>query len=209
MKVALIGGSGKLGKGFATRLAQTGHEVAIGSRDAAKAQDAAREAGGSVLGMTNLDAAAWCEVAILSIPYQGRRTLLEPLRDALRGKIIIDTTVPIDPTDMLKATTETGKSAAEETEEIFPDTEVFAAFQTVSHRVLQQPELKHDVLVAGPNGRKVDVIELIRSMGLHPVDAGPLRAAGLLERMTLLLISVNKANKVKESGFHVTGLADH
>jgi NADPH-dependent F420 reductase len=206
MKVALIGGSGKLGKGFATRLVQTGHEVTIGSRDAAKAQDAAREAGGSVHGTTNLDAAAWSDAAILAIPYQGRRALLEPLRDALRGKIIIDTTVPIDPADMLRTATESGTSAAEETAAIFPDAEVFAAFQTVAHRVLQQPDLRHDVLVAGPTGRKAEVVELIRSMGLHPVDAGPLKAAGLLERMTLLLISINRANKVKESGIRITGL---
>ena len=150
MKVALIGGSGKLGKGFAARLVQTGHEVAIGSRDAAKALDAAREAGGSGTGMTNLDAAEWSEAAILAIPYQGRRALLEPLRDTLRGKIVIDTTVPIDPADMLKIATESGTSAAEETAGIFADAEVYAAFQTVAHRVLQQPDLEHDVLVAGP-----------------------------------------------------------
>ena len=49
-------------------------------------------------------------------------------------------------------------------------------------------------------------MELIRSMALRPIDAGPLEVAGHLERMTVLLLSINKANKVKESGIQITGI---
>ena len=49
-------------------------------------------------------------------------------------------------------------------------------------------------------------VELIRSLNLHPVDAGPLQVAGHIERMTVLLLSINKANNVKESGIKVTGV---
>jgi len=90
VKIAILGGTGKLGLAFAKRLQQTANEIVIGSRDASKANEAAKQAGGSVRGMTNIDAAHWCDLAILSVPYAGQRVLLEALTEALRGKIAID-----------------------------------------------------------------------------------------------------------------------
>jgi hypothetical protein len=205
MKIAIVGGTGKLGLALALRLSKSGHEAAIGSRVAAKAEEAARSVS-DVRGLTNLDAVLWCDAAVVSVPYSGHRVLFESLKEPLHGKIIIDATVPIDPTNLLQIRTESGKSAAEETAALVPGSEVFAGFQTVSHRVLRHPEISHDVLVAGRAARKPEVIELIRSMGLHPIDAGPIEVAGHLERMTVLLLSINKANKVKESGIKITGL---
>jgi NADPH-dependent F420 reductase len=132
MRLAILGGTGKLGLGFALRLSQSGHEAAIGSRDAAKADAAAKTIGETVRGVTNIDAAAWCEAAFVSVPYGGHRALLEPLKEQLRGKIIIDATVPLDPANLLQVKTESGKSAAEETAAIVDGSNVFAAFQTIS-----------------------------------------------------------------------------
>jgi NADPH-dependent F420 reductase len=205
MRIAILGGTGKLGRAFALRLSTSGHEAAIGSREAAKAEEAARTVSG-VRGMTNFDAAWWCDGALVSVPYSGHRALFESLKEPLHGKIIIDATVPIDPANLLQIRTESGKSAAEETATLVPASPVFAAFQTVSHRVLLHPGISYDVLVAGGISRKTEVMELIRSMGLHPIDAGPIEVAGHLERMTVLLLSINKANKVKESGIKITGL---
>jgi 8-hydroxy-5-deazaflavin:NADPH oxidoreductase len=193
MKLAILGGSGKLGQGFSARFARTSHECVIGSRDPAK-------------GKTNLEAATWCEAAIIAIPYRAHRALLEPLRDALRGKLVIDATVPLDPANPIQVKTESGASATEEAATILSDSDVYAAFQTVSHRVLQNVDALHDVLVAGSPSRKAEVLELIRSINLRPIDAGPLSTAGTLERLTGLLISINKQNKVKESGIKITGL---
>ena len=206
MRVAILGGSGKLGLGLAQRLRISGHEVRIGSRDPSRAVEAAKSLGGDVVGTTNADAAAWCEVAVVSVPYSGHRALLEPIQNALAGKVIIDATVPIDPANMLQTKTETGKSAAEETAAIVAGADTFAAFQTISHRILRQRDVSHDVLVAGGASRKADVMELIRSLNLRPIDTGPLEVAGHLERMTVLLLSINKANKVKESGIKIAGI---
>ena len=206
MKIALLGGTGKLGLGFAVRLSHTGHEVTIGSRQAAKAEEAAKASGAAVRGTTNDEAAAWCESALLSVPYASHRSVLEPLKEQLRGKLFIDATVPIDPANLLQIKTESGTSAAEETARIIGTPDVFAAFQTISHRILRHPDISHDVLVAGGPARKSEVMELIRSMALRPIDAGPLEVAGHLERMTVLLLSINKANKVKESGIQITGI---
>ena len=205
MKIAILGGTGKLGRAFALRLSTSGHEVIIGSRESVKAEEAARSVAG-VRGATNLDAASWCDAALVSVPYSGHSALFGALKESLHGKIIVDATVPIDAANLLQIRTESGKSAAEETAALVPGSEVFAAFQTVSHRVLMHPEISHDVLVAGGTIRKPDVIELIRSMHLHPIDAGPIEVAGHLERMTVLLLSINRANKVKESGIKITGI---
>ena len=98
-------------------------------------------------------------------------------------------------------------TAAEETADILGNADVFAAFQTVSHRILRNPaERNYDVLIGGPDDRKGQIIELVRSMNLRPVNAGPLAVAPHLERMTLLLLSINKANRVKESGIQITGV---
>jgi NADPH-dependent F420 reductase len=206
MRIAILGGTGKLGLALALRLSKTGHEAAIGSRDAAKADAASRTVSEPVRGMTNIDAASWCETAFISVPYAGHRALLEPLAQQLSGKILIDATVPIDPANLLQVKSESGKSAAEESASIVPGAEVFAAFQTISHRVLRHVDVSHQVLVAGSRERKDEVMELIRSMGLRPIDAGPIEIAGHLERLTVLLLALNKANKVKESGIEITGI---
>jgi NADPH-dependent F420 reductase len=206
MKVAIIGGTGKLGLGLAARLSRTHHEVMIGSREVSKAEEAARAAGARVSGAANAVAAQWSDLAFIAIPYSGRSALLEPLREQLQEKIVIDATVPMDPADPFQTKTESGQSAAEETAAALTGAEVFAAFQTVSHRVLRQYDVSYDVLVAGPPARKPEVTQLIRDMEFRPVDAGPLGSAGLLERMTLLLLSINKANKVKEASFKVVGV---
>ena len=76
----------------------------------------------------------------------------------------------------------------------------------MSHRVLRRRELAHDVLVAGSASRKGEVMELVRTRGLHPINAGTIEVAGHLERMTVLVLSINKANRVKESGIKITGI---
>ena len=206
MKIAILGGTGKLGLAFAQRLLRTEHEVAIGSRDASNAADAAKTLGDRVRGMTNAESASWCDLAIVSVPYAGHRTLLEPLREGLKGKMIIDAAVPIDPANIFQIKTESGTSAAEETAAIITGADVFAAFQTVSHRVLRRVDVSHDVLVAGSAARKSEVMALIQSMSLRPIDAGPIEVAGHLERLTVLLLSINKANRAKESGIKITGI---
>jgi predicted dinucleotide-binding enzyme len=73
MKIAIFGGTGKLGKALAMRLHHSGFEISIGSRDRVKAVEAAKEVGPGVLADTNEAAAAWCDWAVISVPYSGHR----------------------------------------------------------------------------------------------------------------------------------------
>jgi NADPH-dependent F420 reductase len=206
MKIAIIGGTGKLGLGLAARLVQSSHEAAIGSRDVQKAEQAAAGLDERVRGMSNIDAANWCDAAVLTLPYNAHQATLESLREALRLKIVIDATVPLDFNNLFRPATKSGNSAAEETNALLGDAKVFAAFQTISHRILRIVDRVEDVLVAGTSERKDEVLQLLRDLRLRPIDAGPLEAARLLECMTALLLSINKQNKVKEAGLKVTGL---
>ena len=108
--------------------------------------------------------------------------------------------------NLLQIKTESETSAAEEAAALIPDADVFAAFQTISHRILRHPGVLARCARCRGAARKIEVMELIASMDLHPIDAGPIEVAGHLERMTALLISINKANKVKESGIKITGI---
>jgi 8-hydroxy-5-deazaflavin:NADPH oxidoreductase len=199
MKVAILGGTGKLGIGFVARLNLTPHETAVGTRDVSRAPS-------TVKAMPYADASAWCDAAIITVPYAAHHAVLGPLRGTLDGKIVIDATVPIHPQNFFRPATESGNSAAEETDTLLGKAEVFAGFHTISHRILRKTDLVEDVLVAGGPNRKGDVMQLIRDLNLRPIDAGPLAAAHLLECMTLLLLSINKSNHVKESGLKVTGI---
>src|SRR5262245_8455933 len=101
-KIAILGGTGPEGSGLANRFARAGEAVVIGSRDAARAREAAAklraEIGGSaqVDGAENAAAAAACDVAVLTVPFSGQAALLKQLKNVWKpGTMVIDTTVPL------------------------------------------------------------------------------------------------------------------
>ncbi|MFM8874473.1 MAG: NADPH-dependent F420 reductase, partial [Anaerolineae bacterium] len=96
--VAVLGGTGKEGKGLAYRWARAGYHVLIGSRSEEKAVAAAKEVtemlgdGVSVVGRNNLEAAKEANIVVLTVPYAAHRETLESIKDALQGKILVDVT---------------------------------------------------------------------------------------------------------------------
>src|SRR5512140_159453 len=97
--IAMLGGTGKEGKGLGYRLAKAGYRVIIGSRSLEKANAAAldlqQQVGGGVVigGMTNVDAAQAADISILTVPYIAHRETLEAVKAALQNKMLIDVTV--------------------------------------------------------------------------------------------------------------------
>ena len=207
MKIAIIGGTGKLGLGLAARALSAGHEVIIGSRDSDRAKDVSEKIDTSVRGMLNAEAAQLCDAAFLSVPYRAHRVTLEPLASFLTGKLLIDATVPIDPTNPKEVWTESGRSAAEEADEILGhETATFAAFQTVSSNVVRKLDLSPEILVAGPQAQKEKALVLIEGFGLSPIYIGPLSSACYLEQLTLLLMTINRQYQVKNAGLRIVGI---
>jgi 8-hydroxy-5-deazaflavin:NADPH oxidoreductase len=218
--VAIIGGTGALGFGLAVRWAQAGVPIVIGSRDAGRAEEAAKRAveaarGGDVTGLQNEEAAGRASTVLLAVPFRSQAENLNNLRYALQPQTtLIDATVPLAAAIGGRATRSLGVwqgSAAQQAAEMAPrGVTVVSAFHTVSAAALTDPsrELDEDILIAGDDRKtKDDVAELVRKIpGLRPVDCGDLEVARILEQLTPMLISVNVRHKVKHSGIRLTGL---
>ena len=87
--VAILGGTGNLGRGMAVRLAKAGHRVVIGSRDAdreaASATEVAQLTGSeAVTGADNGDAADGADVVLVAVPFANQAKTLGSVKDRLR-----------------------------------------------------------------------------------------------------------------------------
>ncbi|HEY3594670.1 MAG TPA: NAD(P)-binding domain-containing protein, partial [Polyangiaceae bacterium] len=168
-----------------------------------------QKSGGSVRGASNGDAAAHGEVVIAAVPFAGHRQLLAEVRDALAGKILLDTVVPLDFTAKRPYAPPAEGSAAEEAHAVLaPKVAVVAALhQIAAHELASEHAIEADGLYCGDDAAaKSRVADVIVALGIRPVDAGPLRNASILEALTPLLIDINKRNKVKGAGVKITGL---
>ena len=219
MDVAIIGGTGAEGFGLTLRLAQAGHHITIGSRDAdraaAKAEEARAVIGESavVTGAENADAAA-APIVIVTVPFGGAAAIYGAIAPALGpDSIVCDCTTPLmssvggRPSHAIRPW---HGSAAEFIQTLLPKgTRLVAAFHTIGAsalRALERP-VDSDAFVMGDDeGAKVVIGSLIEDIeGMRWVDVGRLQMARIAETMTPLLISVNGRYKIHEAGFRMTG----
>ncbi|WP_398472983.1 NADPH-dependent F420 reductase [Tardiphaga sp.] len=214
--VAVLGGTGSEGGGIALRLAHTGHTVIIGSRDEERAKEAARAINDRIgqeraVGMANPAAVAAADLVLLTVPYAAQIKTLEPLRQALQGKILVDATVPLMPPKVSRVQLPNGASAVAHAQEVLgSEIRVVSAFQNVSAHHLN--DLDHsvdcDVLVCGNDASACDqVIALIGAIGLRGIYAGTIENSAAAEAMTSLLIAINRRYKASGSGIRITGLS--
>jgi len=213
--IAIIGGTGKEGKGLAYRWCKAGYRVIIGSRQLEKAQAAVddvlmlAEEHVHLRGMTNPEAAEQADLVVLTVPYGVHCDMLEALKPYLKGKILVDVTVPLVPPKVTKVQMPPEGSASMQAQAILgEDTQVVAAFQNISYeKLLNNEEIECDVLVCGKgkSAREV-VLELVRDAGLVGWDAGPLENAVVVEGMTSILINLNKQFGVQSAGIRITGV---
>lgn len=219
-KIAILGGTGAEGSGLANRLARAGECVVIGSRDAQRASETARQLreriGGTarIEGADNASAAAQCEIAVLTVPFSGQAALLKQLKSVWQpGTIVIDATVPLAAAVGGAATRMLGVwqgSAAEATAELLPPgVSVAAAFQNLSAELLAgDAPVECDVLICSDDDKARQVAtELARKIpGVRAVNGGKLENARIVESMTALLIGLNIRYKVHSAGLRFTGL---
>jgi NADPH-dependent F420 reductase len=217
--VAILGATGDLGYGLAVRWARASVPVIIGSRDAARAQEAAgrvREAvpAAQVEGLENAAAAAAARVVVMSVPFAGAAATYKSIAESLAaGTLVIDATVPLAPATGGRPTRMIGVwqgSAAQQAAELVPDgVDVVSALHTVSASSLSDlaRTLDEDVLVCGDRrDPKQATIALIAAIdGLRPLDAGRLELSRVTESLTALLISVNVKHKT-HAGIRITGV---
>ena len=207
--ISLLGGTGDLGTGLATRLLKAGYKVIIGSRTLEKAQHAERSLGKNTKGLLNKDAALQGEIIILTVPFAHQRGIVEECKTELKGKLFIDTTVPLMPPKVATVQLPSEGSAAEIAHNILgDDVMVVSAFQNISAELLQSDkEIDCDVLVCGNKKEwRQEVIDLVNTLGMKGWHAGMLPNSAAVEAMTSVLISINKHHAISHSGIKVTGL---
>ena len=203
--IGFIGGTGPEGKGLALRFAMAGERVAIGSRDAQRAQDAAHEVGElqvglSVTGGLNEQVADESDIVVIAVPYSGHRPTLESLGNRLDGKLVVDVVAPLRFSRGVASAVEVEEgSAAQQAQILLPNSKVVGAFHNLSAEDLMRPNVAivSDVIVcADDKEAKIRVMELAESINaVRAVDGGGLQNSRYVEELTALLININRIYK--------------
>src|SRR6202042_52628 len=166
-------GTGNMARTIGARAVAGGNTVEVMGRDQSKAADLAKTLGdGATAG--EWGAAPAGDIVIMALLYDGVVPVVAQYGDALAGKIIVDISNPFNSTfDGLAHREET--SIAQEAAKAAPaSASVVKAFNTVFGHVLEKGH-RPDVFFAGDDAQaKERVAAFIESLGLRPLDVGPL-----------------------------------
>ena len=191
MKVTIIG-AGNVGRALATSARRAGHDVTVTAKNPDHATDVAGQTGARAAASSK-EASSQADVIVLAVPVTALDEVATELSDVAAGKAVVDVTnhpVP-DPSG-------DDTSAAESLQAKLPQAHVVKAFNTVFASHQADPVVDGvplDGYVAGDDERaKKTVLELVKSIGLRPIDAGPLTMARALEGLGWLNISLNMNN---------------
>jgi len=214
MKIAILGGTGSIGEGFALRWAAK-HDILVCSRDVDRAVNAADEysnmlsnKGMSCCGITgcqNEEAIGKADLVVLSVPYQGVISLLKDLRPYFKDQIVISLVVPMTRKTWFEYTPPKQGSAALEIRENLPGgVKVVSSYHNVSAKKLMNLDLvlDYDVVVCGDNAdAKKTVMELTHEIkSLRPLDGGGLASSYMIESLTPFLINLGIRNRLSDLG---------
>lgn len=195
MNVTIIG-AGNMGRGIGTRVVAGGNQLQLIDRDPAEAEALASELGGSATG-AGPDGEITGEVVVLALYYPGIKDAVRQYRDRLAGKVVVETTNPVDTSTWDRLATRPGTSATEELAELLPQgTPILKAFNTTFAKTLVAGEAhgqQLDVFIAGDDAdAKGKLAELVEGGSLRPIDAGALERAQQLEHLGLLHITLQE-----------------
>ena len=212
--IAVIGGTGELGSALAKRWAAAGYPIVLGSRSKQKAQATAEkmksDIGAAALsGEDNRTAAAAAEIVIVAVPYASHDSILDEIKPAVAGRIVVDAVVPLVPPKVSVVKLPPDGSAALAAQRLLAGTaRVQAAFHNVSAAKLHSSgAVDCDVLVFGDDqAARGVVIELANAAGTRGIDGGPLANSAAAEALTSVLIGINRRYKVEGAGIRITGL---
>lgn len=203
MQIGVLG-SGVTGQTIGSRLVQLGHEVMLGSRDEANppAVAWAKEEGGQhALYGTFMNAASFGEIIFnCTLGSASMEALRQAGEENLRGKILIDTSNPLDrSTDMWSLTVCNNDSLGEQIQRTFPEAKVVKALNTVNANVMVDPakllERTH-VFVSGDDiEAKATVVKILRDWfgWKEIIDLGGIETARGVEMYVLLWHTLRNA----------------
>ncbi len=193
-KIAVIG-TGNVGETLGTEFAALGHTIVYGSREPTRADvtELVAKTGHGATAKTQREAVVGADIVVLAVPGVQAETVVKSLGD-LSGKIILD------PTNRVRRGAPDGwndydkpanaESNAELVQAAAPGAKVVKAFNTLNVGQMANPETAGGPItipIAGNDAAaKATVAELVKGMGLEPMDVGPLRFAHVLEEMLVV-----------------------
>jgi hypothetical protein len=214
--IAILGGTAGLGKALALRLAQAGKKVIIGSRDAERAAKAAEDVNRIIGGVfaegdLNEAAAARVDLVFFAVPFPGLYQLAKNVKSVMKeGAIAVSCIVPLE-SDLgggPEYLEPSSGSAAEALQAILGDrVKVVSALTYVPAHALEELDspVDCDVVVCGEKEASKEVMEVLSLIkGIRPLYAGGLKYSRITERLTVLLISLNRQYKSDRAGIRFT-----
>lgn len=193
MRDVTIIGTGKMAAAIGGLAVAAGHVCEVIGRDAEKTRRLADRLGGrATAGVVGHSPAA--EIVILAVPYPSALDMVALLGPALASKIIVDITNPIKP-DLSGFLTHAGSSGAREIAAAAdPRAALVKAFNTLPSDALADGAISNrtlDVFLAGDDLRaKQRVSAFVSSLGLRPLDTGPLTMAWALEHACMTWLGI-------------------
>lgn len=212
MKIAIVGGTGRIGEGMAMRLSRI-HTVLIGSRDEEKARCTCeicwKEADNrgipcNVEWLSNQGAIDNADLIILAIPYKHLDGTMSSLT-GFEGKIVISPINPMEKAEYFAFVPPAEGSAALHLKTLLPESaRLCVAFNNISGNRWRDidNELEYSVAVCSDDAEaKQVVMDLIDQISLlKAYDAGPLAISPVIEGLTPLLNNIGKCNRMKDVG---------
>jgi hypothetical protein len=177
-----------MGSGLALQLSKR-NEVRLGSRRKEKARAVAATIPG-VGGGTNGEVASWCEVAVLTIPFD-TIVSVKALAPFLSGKLVLSAINPLRREGKVMQYALSDHSAAEMVSYALSGARVATAFNNVPAAFFRGHNVDADVLVASDRRKTYDdAAKLIGTVeGLRPLYVGPLSEAQSVERLTVMILN--------------------
>jgi hypothetical protein len=203
MKIGVLG-SGMVGQTIGSRLVQLGHDVMMGSREEANPRAVAwvkdQEGHNALLG-TFVNTAQFGELLFNCTLGSASVAALKQAGEAnLRGKILMDTSNPLDYTDdQWTLTVCNTDSLGEQIQREFPQTQVVKALNTVNCSVMVNPSKLveiTDVFVSGNSAEaKATVAMILRDWfgWKHVIDLGDITTSRGVEMYVILWRSLRLA----------------
>jgi NADPH-dependent F420 reductase len=198
MKIGILG-TGEVGKTLANAFLATGHQVMMGSREAANenALAWAKAAGAGSAASTGIfaDAAKFADVVVLALLWSGAENALKLAGPAnLAGKVVIDAMNPLRFAPGLAPGLTLGHtdSAGEQVQRWLPESRVVKAFNSVGYALMFRPDFVDgppDMFICGnDDAAKKTVTDILTSFGWSTIDVGGIEGARLLEPLCILWV---------------------
>jgi NADPH-dependent F420 reductase len=206
--IAVVGGTGDLGSAIARRLLAAGYPVIVGSRDAERAAAVAATLGVAGRGASNVDAAREADIIIVTVPFASQAGILASIAPVVQGKLVVDTTVPLQPPKVMRVQLPPEGSAAQCAQKLLgPGVTLCSAFHNVAaHKLATDAGIECDVLVFGDDkAARERVVEIVNACRLRGLHGGALANSAAAEALTSVLIFVNKHYAVDGAGLRITG----